>query len=229
MEKSWIQIQRHLLGLEAEAESNELASKINFLSGKVCEQEGLSLLNLEVISTSSALFGRCNVELQKIGRHQLPNNFKVGDEVVITGFSEPQEKDKDNETLDIFGLIKRVTSFTVEVIVEEYESRLSESPLRLNLCPSQKTHKKMMDALTILETHTHPLMNLVYDPNYKLPYPLLTKSPLVSQWYSDSLNESQQNAVQSALDSNLVSLIHGPVSVSLLFFHKITYMIVSNI
>jgi hypothetical protein len=204
---NWTDKLKQLLQLEVEEEAAVLADRITSLSGKMCEQEGLAIINLETIEIQTALFGRCNITMQKIGKLPIPNGLRVGDEVHIIS---PRP---DSEPL--FGLIKRISPATVEIIIEEYDNALDETPLRINLHPSAKTHEKMIEALSYLSEHSHPLTELLYNPHYAANYPrerLFTAPVEVKQWYNSSINVSQQEAVLRALQATQIALIHGPVS-----------------
>ena len=218
--EDWIRKQRSLLELEADEEARQLADKIKTLSAKACENEGLSITNLEVVSTRTELFGRCCVELQKIGKLQLPSGVKVGDEVFIlpansrntSKSSDAQGDDEDQG--DIFGLIKSCGTATIEVVLDEYDDRLVDFPLRMNLKPSLSTHTKMMDALTSLTSSPHPLLSAIYRSSEipLNPGTLLSRNVKVERWNNTGLNEAQKEAVETSLGASLVSMIHGPVS-----------------
>lgn len=216
--EDWIRQQRALLQLEAEEEANQLANKISSLSAKACEQEGLSINNLEVVGTRTALFGRCCVELQKIGKVALPAGFKVGDEVCIVPANSrtASTNAEDEDQGEIFGLVKACGIMSMDIVLDEYDDRLVDFPLRLNLKPSLSTHTKMMNALTALTTSPHSLLCNLYRPtDYPLnPASLLVKNTVVGKWYNSGLNDSQREAVVTSLNANIVSIIHGPVSVS---------------
>jgi hypothetical protein len=223
--EDWIKHHRALLELEVAEEASLLSDRITFLSAKACENEGLSIVNLEVLATRTELFGRCCVEFQKIGKAALPTCFKVGDEVTIIPADTRNTTNTSGETgsfqedCDIFGLIKSTSQFTIEVVIDEYDDRLVDFPLRLNLRPSMKTHSKMMEALVSMAQSPHPLLTLMYRPkeivfDQKM---LVNGNSKIINWYNNGLNESQMNAIETCLNASYVSIVHGPVRSSRIF------------
>jgi len=78
--------QKFLLGLESIAEKEQLAEKIQSLSAKECEKQGLSLLHLQLIGSKTSLFGRFSITLEssRVKNKVLDQvSFKAGDEVVL--------------------------------------------------------------------------------------------------------------------------------------------------
>lgn len=217
--EEWIKEYRALLEMEVTEEATALSDRIATLSAKACENEGLSIINLEVLATRTELFGRCCVEFQKIGKAALPTSFKVGDEVSIipantrsTAIIATRKGDEDDES-EIFGLIKSTGQFSIEVVLDEYDDRLIDFPLRLNLRPSMKTHVKMMEVLTSMVQSPHPLLSMLYRSQNTFDKRGLTiGSTKVNSWYNEGLNESQKQAVETCLNASLVSIVHGPVS-----------------
>lgn len=211
--------QRRLLELEASVEAAQLNDKISSLPSKQCEEEGLSILNLETTGSHTELFGRCAVELQKIGRLPMPAAFKVGDEVLVrrstgsSGSRKEVDRDKGDEVVDVvFGLVKRINPFTIEIIVDEYEDLLEDLPLRMDLRANQRTHLKMLEVLNDLSQAPVPLFNMIYTYDKNQPIPGLKDSAFkAKRWFNSNLNESQKSAVETAISASKVAIIHGPV------------------
>jgi hypothetical protein len=228
--ESWISQQRKLLELESEAESVLLSDKISSLTGKQCETEGLSILNLDISSIRNELFGRCCLILEKVGKLPVHASFKVGDEVSLLSMVAKEEpkavkKDKngrenEEEKKELFGLVKLCNQQFIEVVVDNYDDYDDSTflpPLRLNLRPSMKTHLKMMEALTSLSKTPHPLFSLLHrlgdkETSKTLENYLIKDDIKVQHWINNNLNESQREAVNVCINSNLVGVIHGPVS-----------------
>jgi hypothetical protein len=215
--EEWVKDQRRLLCLEVEEESSQLADKIQSLSSKACEDEGLSMVNMCMSSCRTELFGRCCVELQKVTRAVLPTGFKVGDEVcLLSSNSRPVTAvggDEEDVLVDeLFGLVKSISQFTIDVVFDDYDDRLVDFPLRLNLRPSLKTHTKMMESLSLLSASPHPLLSLLHGSQDIVPR-LVTDNVRVQHWHNNGLNEAQQSAVEICLNASLVSIVHGPVRI----------------
>jgi DNA polymerase alpha-associated DNA helicase A len=211
--EGWLKKQRELLEIESQSEASQLLEKIRFLPSKLCEQEGLSICNLEVLSTKTELFGRCCVEFQKIGKLSIPSGFKVGDEVTIISSEQSLDSEEEgDDSRELHGLVKKCNNYSIEIVFDEYERSLAYPPLRLNLRPSLTTHHRMMDVLEKLQSTPHPLFNLVHSPD---DFPIYSsflhfENERVSKWYNGLLNESQKEAIDCCLNSSLVSIIHGP-------------------
>eukprot|EP01033_Poteriospumella_lacustris_P019858 gene19858-14450_t len=204
----WIQKQKELLDLENCEEAALLADKLASLGAKACENEGLSIINLEVIGIEASLYGRCGANMQKIGKLPIPNGLKVGDEVDIVCNNPDREP--------LFALITKVTPTSIMVVFDEYDDVLLELPLRINMHPSSTTHTKMMDALNALGSKPHPLAELLYT-NIGM-HPMMAGNLLdppspfseVVKWFNPTLNASQQTAIQTSLRAKQIGLIHGP-------------------
>ena len=193
-----------------------------------CQSAGLSELNLEIDSSRTSLFGRCSLLLRKMDKSPLKGSFKVGDEVNIynpkyisksgtssTSFSSAAKSNSEmNEKTFLFGLISKVSTTNIEVVLDEFEeSNAFEPPLRLDLTSSQKTFTKMKEALQLLEGSSHPLVNLLFaEKDSTIPYAFLPSSlPVLNLVWNQSLNPSQLNAISTALAAPKIALIHGPV------------------
>jgi len=217
MLEDWIKDQNQLIDWERDAEVGLLTDRISTLSAKSCQSEGLSLLNLEVESTRTVLFGRTSLGLQRIDKGPIQQCFKVGDEVSLYNPKLKASADSAQEDKYVLlGLISKVTHNRVEMVVDEFDDHLFESPLRLDLRSSQKTHTTMKDALNEMARvgMNHKLVNLLFYPNdgnSNLLLPRQDTRPLeTSDLWNPSLNNSQVSAIQCALNAPAVSIIHGP-------------------
>lgn len=217
MLEDWIKDQCQLIDWERDAEVGLLTDKISSLSAKSCQSEGLSLLNLEVESSKTVLFGRCCITLQRLDKGQILQCFKVGDEVSL--YSPKLRGNAKADSADIYtvmGLISKVAHNKVEMVVDEFDDHLFESPLRMDLRSSQKTHITMKNALSTIqhEGMNHPLVNLLFYPdqcNISLLQPSPSaKSLTKADMWNQHLNGSQQSAIECALNTPSVAIIHGP-------------------
>ncbi len=211
---NWVKQQKTLIDLERDSEIAQLTDKITSLGAKECQNEGLSILNLEIDGTRSAMFGRCCIILQKMDKKQIQSSFKVGDEVNLYNPKlKTTTSNDDNDNGTIFGLISKVTNYKIEMVVEDFDENCFDAPLRLDLRSNQKTHNKMIEALSSLEGSDHPLVSLLFAPvEQSLDYRVVVQSLALGAAFNPGFNESQTNAIKCALGSPFVSLIHGPVS-----------------
>ena len=216
--------QRALLDLEKQAEAQQLQEKLAELTGHQCQLEGISLLNLNLVSSHTSLFGKLSLQLANHKHQQLAKSqFKVGDEVVL--YNPKHKNTKDHE--EVQGIVSKVTTHTIELVHSDDGGHNATSMfdaitnLRLDLTSSEATHKKMLATLDSMQQHKHTdniLTDLLFnnsDQNsfwkHKLITPNATRSALVaSDTFNKSLNASQIRAINVSLDSNYVSIIHGP-------------------
>jgi hypothetical protein len=210
MEK-FVEKTRELLKCDYEEEVAEIRSRIQSESPEKCEILGLSILNLEISSISTSLFGRISVELRYPSKKLLPSTFRVGDEVCL--LYTPLEPDS-NGSVD--GIVTKSSAEMIEVTVESIEGlESSTSTIRINKRASDVTYKKLCAALDSLSINNyHPLVQLLFRESRSeaevLPIP--ERIAMRTDKYSIStLNDSQIRAIESSLSrSSLLSLIHGP-------------------
>ncbi len=215
---TWVKQQKVLIDLERESEIAQLTDKITSLGAKDCQNEGLSILNLEIDGTRSAMFGRCCIVLQKMDKKQIQSTFKVGDEVNLYN-PKLKTTSTDGDNGAVFGLISKVTHFKIEMVVEDFDENNFDAPLRMDLRSNQKTHNKMIEAISSLEGSDHPLVQMLFsDASQTLDYRVAVQDVKLSKMFNNALNDSQIGAIKCSLGSPFVSLIHGPVSFFIVLF-----------
>lgn len=247
--EEWVDKQHRLIDMEKGEETIQLQDKMSTLSGKQCQSSGLSLLHLEVDAVRSALFGRCCVSLHKLDKGTMQQCFKVGDEVSLYNPKLASSSTSDGDQYVLFGLVSKMSHNTIEIVVDEFDEHRFDPPLRMDLRSSQKTHSTMQQALNALlrEGRDHSLVRLLFFPeevqhldDLLAPskavtrtstaegIPALSSSRSVLESIGDSasgpvwnsaLNSSQQAAIDCALTSLSVSIIHGPVRMLHLYLH----------
>lgn len=123
---NWIEKQRILLNLEKESEKEQLLEKLNTLTPQECQENGISLLSLEIESTSTSLFGRIKYKIIKKDKKEFPiNSFKVGDEVQlyetkrISNNSNNHNNSSKEENVVLNGIVSKVTSTYIEIVSDE--------------------------------------------------------------------------------------------------------------
>ena len=241
--EEWIVKQKLLLGLESIAEKEQLAEKIQSLSAKECEKQGLSLLNLQLLGTKTSLFGRYSITLEssRVKNKVLDQvSFKAGDEVLLYSSrrgrstattSKSNGPDNNNSTdasiSSITGVVSKVNHSIIELVTEQTPEDVSlESPLRMDLRSNDYTHKKMVGILDELGKSSHGLIPLLFGRLQLNPYSMRNLNIETTPGEGDfptlnaRLNSSQRAAVQGALQATYVALIHGPVST---YLHSLIY------
>ena len=147
--------QKELLGLEQDDERNAIQSSLSSLSAAQCEDEGLSILSLELDSVRTGLYGRTVVSLRRMNGGVLPqtSSFKVGDEVHL--YAPRLQHTTSADLSSVTGVVTRCSSNGVEFVTEgEVDEELlsSSTPLRMDMLANEATHKKMMYALDDLSS-----------------------------------------------------------------------------
>jgi hypothetical protein len=219
---------RQLLLLEREEEKKQLSDKLQTLSAIQCEKAGLSLLNLDVLSVSTGLYGRtcysvgrilnkgvASSEKTKIAGMSTPplpaHGFKVGDEIVLYAVKLRFTPQADASMVS--GIVSRVSKTSLDFVVSEDTDGVDLSclPLRLDMLSNESTHNKMMSCLSSMLSgiYDHPggiLAQMLFDG-----LPVKQGEPYVlKKLFNPNLNSSQRHAVEHALGSPNLSLIHGP-------------------
>ena len=189
----------------------------------------------------TSLFGRSKITLSKYNKDPIPtHSLKVSDEVCF--YSQKQVNTKDAELEKMNGIVTKCGSNFIEIIFDTDLGEVVE-PIRVDLRVNETTHNKLMDALTDMAAvnENSKLINLLFHQFHAPPaiitnllgtalqYPpvkaanaytdasssnssnaLVFKTP-----HNRSLNPSQVDAIQYALQAPHLALIHGPVGLCL--------------
>lgn len=189
----------HWIRLESEAETQRLAERRQRSSGARAEQTGEALLDLAIEDHQSGLGGRFLLSLVKRNRTlSLPwNRLRVGAPVVVSGYD-----DTENETWH--GIVSARNRQSIQVAVDEWPEG---DRFRLDLSPDEVTRKRQKQALSaVLEASGR--LGQIRDVLFGVREPKIGK-PVVCEFVAE-LNASQKAAVEFALASEDVSIIHGP-------------------
>jgi ATP-dependent RNA/DNA helicase IGHMBP2 len=213
---TWTEAQRELLQFERECEISSITEKIKSLSAKECEDAGLSLLHMVISSTSSALFGRCRLSMERSNGQQLIRTFKVGDEVVLYS---PKLMNTP-ESIKVDGIVTKLHKTSIEIICDEVDEQNFDRSIRIDIRFNDSTHQKYLTLLGDLENSPTSLVNLLFAEEDCLSQLLQSfshsKKPLTEdmvkeiEFVNSKLNDSQQLAVIGALETKQISVIHGP-------------------
>ncbi len=199
-------VEKHskLLLLEFEEEKKMLTDRLSNLSGKECEEAGISITSLTIHSVRTALFGRSVLELNKMNNSKLPaHRMTIGDEVFL------MNKKRNGVSGTVSKLIDD-TSIEIALHSNDDGDNLSELnfPLRLDMQSSESTHKKLnkcLDSLKkIFETPAAPLASILFENT-----PFTLSEPIKINPVNHNLNQSQLDAVEFCLN-NMLACIHGP-------------------
>ena len=194
----------HWIRLEAEAETKRLAERRLRSSGKRAEQSGEALLDLAIEDHQPGLGGRFLLSLVKRNRTlELPwNRLRVGSPVVMTNEDSPGSD-------PYHGIVSARNRKVIQVAVNDWPDG---DRFRLDLSPDEVTRKRQTSAMaTALEARGRlgELRNVmlgIREP--KMGKPIIRKT--VEEQNQSILNDSQRSAIEFALASEDIAIIHGP-------------------
>lgn len=207
---SYISNHLDLLTLEHETELNELKYQLDNESAIKCEALGLSILNLEITSIFTSMFGRITFELKYSLKKSLPSSCRVGDEVEVISSNK----------IILIGIVTKLLIYSIEITVDSIEDTDDIlSPVRINKRVSEVTYKKLCSSLQNISqafTSCHPIVTYVFNTLFNnkndVIYPPSDRiKRKIIKGSVQGLNESQISAIEHSMHPNsIISLIHGP-------------------
>ncbi|ETV68628.1 hypothetical protein H257_15438 [Aphanomyces astaci] len=206
----WLDKTRKLLQMEREAEISQAKLENDTLPAT---SNPNVLLRLFMTSASTGLFGRTVLVLKhNHGREFGAHHFSVGDLVsmcIPTASLTPTNADGFPK-----GIVTKVDDNSISVAFEDLEDSdgYHNEPIRLDRLVNDATYRKLNDALDELAKFSdgpaQHIVNVIFHGAAPTSNPLpaildVTNPP-------SSMNASQVDAIQFALASKDVALIHGP-------------------
>lgn len=212
--RRYVDEQSRLVELEREAEMERHEREIRQLSGRERESKGRSLLEMRSRHEGEELSGHLVTFTKPYGDALPETEIGVGDLVMV---SKQDPLRDDNPT----GTVTQVTNHSVTV---SFESKppgwLFDDGIRLDLYVNDVTYQRMLDALdSLLEAeptpsdgatpreHLRDVLVGLEDPRAVEADP---RREHVDDWHDEALNDSQRDAVERAVATEDVHLIHGP-------------------
>lgn len=204
--------QKELLALEREAELAEAAQLLEGVPLRELCQRGVALQRLTVAACRTGLYGRTLVTFA--GGSDLPAHTMTSGDIVGI-----REQSGDAAKPLASGVVVEVKSSSVVVAFEEsWESlELGEhATLSLTKLANDVTYRRLLRSLDRISAMSCQLIaNILLgisepsEPHASLPPQLLDGAGEL-RWINDSLDTSQQAAVQFALQQRELAIIHGP-------------------
>ena len=194
-----------LLEREAEAESRQLAQRASRQSGAQAERSGECLVKLAIRDERPALGGRVSLTLGKRDQTQrLPwNRLGVGSPVLLTEEGVARQNGwrgvvcrRDAESLDV-------------ALAEAPETEADRPTFRLDLSSDQISRQRQLAALQEAKRAERGQLAKLRDVLLGQSPPRLEESAPLAP-LDEGLNDSQHQAVQSAMAAQDVAIIHGP-------------------
>ncbi|KAK0469147.1 P-loop containing nucleoside triphosphate hydrolase protein, partial [Desarmillaria tabescens] len=236
---AFIEGQRLLLAQERLAEIQRSSLLLSNCGPKLLEQKGLALAGLGVVTINVGLGGKTLVELERPTAYHTspifpPHTFRPGDltriEANVTANSAQRKPKKsaassETQTSQVEGVVYKISDTRIVIAVDPSDSSddldLPERCRVLKIANSV-TYDRMDKAIDQLEkTVTGSKVCIPDDKNVPELTPLVQvlmgmtaiskRIPVKDiQFFDNSLNPSQQEAVKFCLESPEVACIHGP-------------------
>ena len=190
-----------LIELEAEAERERLAARASRRNSADAERSGETLLDLVITEYDVGLGGRTLAQFVKRNRTlPLPwNRLRVGSPVVVTS--------QDEEASSAQGIVSSRKRASIEVALEAH---LDGEHFRIDLSPDEVTRKRQLAALNSVRNGRERTRELARIIVHGKPPSFHENSTDDAQNDTSPLNSSQQRAVEFALASRDLAIIHGP-------------------
>ncbi|AGB40299.1 DNA helicase, putative [Halobacteroides halobius DSM 5150] len=202
--KNYTDNYRHLVQLEREEEMRRHEIEIKELSAKQREKKGRAILYLSGRDEGQGFGGRELIKFirQKKGEKLPDTEISVGDLVML---SKNRPLADNNPT----GTVVEKTNYSLTVVFDSNPAGfLYDKGLRLDLYVNDITFQRMLDALGNLESATGRL-KVLRDKLLGLADVEFNQLPKID-YYNKDLNDSQRQAVRSALAAKDFFLVHGP-------------------
>ncbi|MGI9473142.1 MAG: AAA domain-containing protein [Rubripirellula sp.] len=186
------------LELEGQAERERLARRRLIRSQTEVEKTGETLIRLQMYDHRTGLAGRLLLDFNKPGDQPLPmNRLKVGSPVVIS--DDDNAKDKG-----VPGVVSRRKQNSIQVASDVWPEG---NRFRIDLSPDETTRRRQQAAMAKVRMASGRTGRL-RDTLLGKREPRVTESE--TPRLLSSLNPPQIDAVQFALGSQDIAIIHGP-------------------
>ncbi|KAL5614591.1 hypothetical protein BROUX41_004689 [Berkeleyomyces rouxiae] len=221
---AFAQSQLSLLAAELQAETTEAESLISSHTPTALQRAGYAVTNLVISNSRTGLGGKTVVELSPDSATagadaELPaHGLRSGDIVLVAGQpagSAKKREVKDLEKKGVRGVITKTTRCIVFVALDQERDEEPTGRLWIVKLADEVTYKRMSQTMERMERMTES----DYTPFMRVLFGLSSPSPVETipsqgegsiQWVDDTLNQSQKEAIQFALGSREIALIHGP-------------------
>ncbi|GAB3675280.1 IGHMBP2 family helicase [Halopiger thermotolerans] len=211
--RDYVDERSRLVELEREAEMERHEREIRRLSGRERESKGRALLEMRGRDEGEGLSGHLVKFTKRYGDALPDTEISVGDLVMVSK-RDPLRDDNPTAT------VTQVTNHSVTV---SFDSKppgwLLDDGIRLDLYVNDVTYQRMLEALeSFLEAEPDPDGDVprehLRDVIVGLEEPEAVASgpvrAVVDGWHDEQLNDSQREAVERAVTTDDVHLIHGP-------------------
>ena len=205
-----------LLDLERKAELVAAETTLNELSPEKAEARGRALYNLRLENAEGGLLGRTLLTLVRnkkgsMGEDILPDH-KLSPHDIVRICPAKNEGD-GSKSICSEGVVYRVKESSITIAVEEMPDEGLDVPLKLEKLANEVTYRRLATALRNLEdagaVGPCPASGVI-DVLFGRRPPRFSSS--IPKWtpINQSLDQSQEKAVELALSALDIAIIHGP-------------------
>ncbi|EME87373.1 uncharacterized protein MYCFIDRAFT_26275 [Pseudocercospora fijiensis CIRAD86] len=213
--------QLSLLDNERDAEVAETQLLTSTHAPTTLQRAGLALLNLAVSSQRTGFGGKTLLELSLdpaiSSSPELPEHgLRVGDICAVAEQPKGAEKKKERENLEkkgVEGVVTKTHTTTITVALDKEDADLPTGKLWLVKLANDVTYKRLnqtMSRLQKMQPSEHSTLTQVLFGRSSPTAVSDSDLKAEIQWSDPTLNDSQKEAIQFALASQEVVLIHGP-------------------
>lgn len=210
---------------EQQADSQQTESLLKLYSAKKLSQLGLAIINLNVMNVRTGFGGKNLIELEldpalKGNDDELnPGSVKTGDIVKLDRMAVSGEA--KNEDTAIEGVIMRIKSSSIVMAVEDksndekvmnmYNNTANDNNrMWLVKLTNSITYKRMITTMNKLQELENSDKNDVVQLLLNEAKYVSKSSNEIINFFDSSLNQSQRDAIDFAINKSNLSIIHGP-------------------
>lgn len=214
MEK-FIAHQIELVETERKIDVEETLKLLSAYAPNQLQKRGVALIGLKVTGMRTGLGGKSLVDLELANPNILPPIFPAhkittGD---IVGLDEYKKDKPSKEVARWSGVVLRVMDAKITVAMQDMEEELPnelQERCQIVKLANSITYERMLKGLEKLQKKCEEGGNAL--TNVLLGQSILSTPQIINDidFFDDTLNESQKEAVRFALGSPEISLIHGP-------------------
>jgi len=208
----WTEETRRLLALEWNEELNLSEAVLDTVPSYSLQALGVSLLGITLESAHSGFFGRTVAVFSRINGLSLPTHtFSCGDVVRCV---DAAGRPFGNTCLS--GVVSKCHERFIEIVFNEQSSdavvEIGKVPVRIDKLPHEATHKRQLRAVDAVATlgSSHPAYKVRQVIFGECPPTEHAVTGVPLRFFSNDLNEPQEEAVDKCMRSRDVVAIHGP-------------------
>mmetsp|Transcript_7547 Transcript_7547/g.13788 ORF Transcript_7547/g.13788 Transcript_7547/m.13788 type:complete len:1087 (-) Transcript_7547:2104-5364(-) len=221
----WLKETRRLLGEEWQAENELAVSELDAKSRADLVRLGVTATSLTIAHVGTGLYGRTIASFERNRPGVLDTHgLDVGDIVRVVPNGGPSKKKGSQQEEAPSGIVSKVTELSIDVAFDDrtddtvFQELRGLEPLRLDRLPNDATHKQQLAVLDRLGTlhpahpayHTAQVLFNVSKPLQHNTLPRCGNDEGDFIPFDQGLNEPQKQAIEFALKSRDIALIHGP-------------------